>query len=482
MPAPIDPFAMPLCSNSDPLRGPIYVALNLSCMLQDDNILFEDIIDEKYRFCLDELFNDNAQSTFKFDSSSSSSPTVSSLVSSTSSSLSNATTTSNTLVNNSNESTFRLLTENAPEFLRFLYKKHNDKTTIDRRLHDDPDFIRQEFLEFIEYERIIRLIFFQEAILEKFGFIRNAAAVKTLPSDDDQTFFIHASGGMFVLIPNYYNQYSGRSRHSSANTNSTFLSSSIIINRNKEALDAEPKRDRLLTHTSENSDDLNKLPTENGTSKTVSSNSSNKTSFVASLNNSYVSNSNLNNALTSNSSLSNMTRERSNTRSQHIHFLKLNENNYLSNTGLGLIAANGEKAVKFSESNEEMQKLSDKGEEKDLLFKPKLSTQKSSAKNEKIDQVQHQHQKEQQLLQTFPNSSKYWCQKDLKKIPFYADNSEQFLGFMWSWNFMLGKKWRSQYTGDEQFQDNMLSDFKLFCSNQDGRLEKFFNESKALLR
>lgn len=60
-------------------------------------------------------------------------------------------------------------------------------------------------------------------------------------------------------------------------------------------------------------------------------------------------------------------------------------------------------------------------------------------------------------------------------------NIDSDVGFLWSWNFMLGKRWRNQYTGDESFQDNMLTDFRLFCSNKDERLEKFYNETKNLL-
>lgn len=94
------------------------------------------------------------------------------------------------------------------------------------------------------------------------------------------------------------------------------------------------------------------------------------------------------------------------------------------------------------------------------------------------------------LLQSFVVSSstsyhRYYSNQisdnTTKKMPFYTD-AEAFVGYLWSWNFMLGKRWRSQYTGDEQFQDNMLADFRLFCSNQDGRLEKFYKESKELLR
>jgi len=62
-----------------------------------------------------------------------------------------------------------------------------------------------------------------------------------------------------------------------------------------------------------------------------------------------------------------------------------------------------------------------------------------------------------------------------------ADN-DTFVGFSWSWNFMLGKRWRSQFTGDECFQDNILADFRLFCSNLDGRLLKFYTECIEILK
>jgi hypothetical protein len=47
--APIDPFAVPIVANSDPLRGSIYIKLNISCLMQDEMVLFESVIDEKYR-------------------------------------------------------------------------------------------------------------------------------------------------------------------------------------------------------------------------------------------------------------------------------------------------------------------------------------------------------------------------------------------------------------------------------------------------
>ena len=87
---------------------------------------------------------------------------------------------------------------------------------------DEPDFVEQEFQEYIERKRIFRLQHFQESILEKFGFVRNAAMVKTAFSDEDPTFFIHSSGGMFVCLPNYYANYcTNRSRHTSSNSTSS---------------------------------------------------------------------------------------------------------------------------------------------------------------------------------------------------------------------------------------------------------------------
>ncbi|XP_059170420.1 GATOR complex protein Iml1-like [Physella acuta] len=48
------------------------------------------------------------------------------------------------------------------------------------------------------------------------------------------------------------------------------------------------------------------------------------------------------------------------------------------------------------------------------------------------------------------------------------------VGFLWSWNYMSSKRWRSVYTGDEAFQDRMLADFRKFCSNDEDRLAQFW--------
>lgn len=53
-------------------------------------------------------------------------------------------------------------------------------------------------------------------------------------------------------------------------------------------------------------------------------------------------------------------------------------------------------------------------------------------------------------------------------------------GFLWQWNHMIqNKKWKSFVINgtDELFQLRMLRDFRDFCSNVDGRLVKFWDES-----
>lgn len=53
------------------------------------------------------------------------------------------------------------------------------------------------------------------------------------------------------------------------------------------------------------------------------------------------------------------------------------------------------------------------------------------------------------------------------------------VGFLWSWNFMLTRRWRSANTGDENFQDTVLEDFRKFCSNSDSRLSQFWESYRS---
>jgi len=53
-------------------------------------------------------------------------------------------------------------------------------------------------------------------------------------------------------------------------------------------------------------------------------------------------------------------------------------------------------------------------------------------------------------------------------------------GFLWTWNFMLNKRWRNMVTGDEMLQDRMLSDLRRFCAGSDGRLLTHWQRARAL--
>ncbi|KAK2575080.1 hypothetical protein KPH14_008813 [Odynerus spinipes] len=56
-------------------------------------------------------------------------------------------------------------------------------------------------------------------------------------------------------------------------------------------------------------------------------------------------------------------------------------------------------------------------------------------------------------------------------------NVERRMGFLWSWNHMISRKWKSLSTsaGDELFQKKIIQDFKHFCSNGDNRLKQFWD-------
>ena len=50
-------------------------------------------------------------------------------------------------------------------------------------------------------------------------------------------------------------------------------------------------------------------------------------------------------------------------------------------------------------------------------------------------------------------------------------------GFLWSWNYMITKRWKDQATGDEAFMRRVMADFRSFCSNEVNRLVVFYNEN-----
>ena len=61
--------------------------------------------------------------------------------------------------------------------------------------------------------------------------------------------------------------------------------------------------------------------------------------------------------------------------------------------------------------------------------------------------------------------------------------SHNATGFLWSWNFMISKRWRSLSTtgatGDIAFMDKLLADFRRFCDNREDRLVEYWRECQA---
>ncbi|XP_028048788.1 GATOR complex protein Iml1 [Monomorium pharaonis] len=55
-------------------------------------------------------------------------------------------------------------------------------------------------------------------------------------------------------------------------------------------------------------------------------------------------------------------------------------------------------------------------------------------------------------------------------------NIDRKMGFLWSWNHMVSRKWKSLSlsAGDEFFQKKIIQDFRHFCSNGDNRLKEFW--------
>ncbi|XP_042884434.1 GATOR complex protein Iml1-like isoform X4 [Penaeus japonicus] len=59
--------------------------------------------------------------------------------------------------------------------------------------------------------------------------------------------------------------------------------------------------------------------------------------------------------------------------------------------------------------------------------------------------------------------------------------SEKQPGFLWSFNYMLTRRWKSSVSGDEALGEKMLHDFRQFCTNHHGRLRDFWDSHLPML-
>lgn len=66
--------------------------------------------------------------------------------------------------------------------------------------------------------------------------------------------------------------------------------------------------------------------------------------------------------------------------------------------------------------------------------------------------------------------------KSTKKIWEEKFSEQQKIGFYWSWNYMLTKRWRSSAASDEQLANKIFKDFQEFCQNGKNRLKAYWQE------
>ncbi|XP_076057838.1 GATOR complex protein Iml1 isoform X2 [Oratosquilla oratoria] len=59
---------------------------------------------------------------------------------------------------------------------------------------------------------------------------------------------------------------------------------------------------------------------------------------------------------------------------------------------------------------------------------------------------------------------------------FYSYDKRDKPGFLWSFNYMLTRRWRSNCSGENSLGDRMLQDFRHFCNNEDDRLHQFWEK------
>lgn len=116
------------------MLGPIIVKLNYQCLIQNEKVLFENMIDKVHTLVYEKPYIDGIN-------------------------LGSNSTASLSIVEQ--------LTESNPEFMQFLFKKYAKKNKerdmteetrgmIRKKISDDPEFIENEYAEFLECKRIFR--------------------------------------------------------------------------------------------------------------------------------------------------------------------------------------------------------------------------------------------------------------------------------------------------------------------------------------
>ncbi|CAL1272426.1 unnamed protein product [Larinioides sclopetarius] len=64
-----------------------------------------------------------------------------------------------------------------------------------------------------------------------------------------------------------------------------------------------------------------------------------------------------------------------------------------------------------------------------------------------------------------------------KRLSLLNAETDTKIGFLWSWNYMITKRWKNAGTVDENFMRKVMRDFRSFCLNHNSRLEDFWKYS-----
>ncbi|KAG8178705.1 hypothetical protein JTE90_011631 [Oedothorax gibbosus] len=64
-----------------------------------------------------------------------------------------------------------------------------------------------------------------------------------------------------------------------------------------------------------------------------------------------------------------------------------------------------------------------------------------------------------------------------KRLSAMNEETDTKIGFLWSWNYMITKRWKNSGTVDENFMRKVMRDFRSFCLNHKSRLEDFWKFS-----
>ncbi|XP_014667206.1 PREDICTED: DEP domain-containing protein 5-like [Priapulus caudatus] len=81
-----------------------------------------------------------------------------------------------------------------------------------------------------------------------------------------------------------------------------------------------------------------------------------------------------------------------------------------------------------------------------------------------------------------PSAHNQYIRRQSTRVRRNSLQMRQEVGFLWAWNYMLNKKWRTNNTGDEAYMDKMLADFRAFCSGSGGRLRDYWETFRTTLQ